>query len=125
MMGSCFIAGATAGLHALGVAKRSLRAMIIASAIYLGCSLVGAYLDGAVGTIRGAALATWLGAVVWWSQLRVAMRESDKIPQAGRRLRGPAGRRAAAPALSAAADQVPPTSGTKSPAIISSDRRTP
>jgi O-antigen/teichoic acid export membrane protein len=123
-MGFCFIAGATAGLHALGVAKRSLRAMIITSTIYLGGSLVGAYLDGAVGTMWGAALAVWLGAVVWWSQLRVAMRESDKIP-VGRRLRGPAGRRAAAPALSAAADQVPPTSGTKSPAIISSDRRTP
>jgi O-antigen/teichoic acid export membrane protein len=62
MMGLCLIIGASAGLHALGVAKRSLRAMIITSVIFLACNLVGAYLDGAVGTVRGAALATWLGA---------------------------------------------------------------
>jgi len=82
-VGFCFIAGATAGLHALGAAKRSLRAVIIASIMYLAFSLTGAYLGGAVGTVRGAALATWLGAVVWWWQLRVAMRESDKIPTHG------------------------------------------
>ena len=92
MVGFCVIGGASAGLHALGVAKRSLRAMIITSVIYVVCSLVGAYLEGAVGAVRGAALATWLGIAVWWWQLRVAMRESDKIPAhslnwPGRRLR--------------------------------------
>jgi len=87
VMGFCLIAGATAGLHALGAAKRSLRAMIISSVIYLGCNLAGAYLGDAVGTVRGAAIATWLGAVVWWWQLRLAMRESDQIPEsAGARL---------------------------------------
>jgi O-antigen/teichoic acid export membrane protein len=80
VMGFCLIAGATAGLHALGAAKRSLRAMIISSVIYLASNLAGAYLAGAVGTVRGAAVATWLGAVVWWWQLGVAMRESDQIP---------------------------------------------
>lgn len=80
MMGFCLIAGASAGLHALGMAKRSLRAMVVSSVIYLGCNLTGAFLDGAVGTVRGAALATWLGAVVWWWHLRVALRESDKLP---------------------------------------------
>jgi O-antigen/teichoic acid export membrane protein len=79
-IGACFIAGAAAGLHALGAAKRSLRAMMIASVIYLSCNLVGAYFGGAIGTVRGAALATWLGSVVWWWQLRTAMRESGKIP---------------------------------------------
>jgi O-antigen/teichoic acid export membrane protein len=83
VMGFCLIGGASAGLHALGVAKRSLRAMIIASVIYLGCNLTGAYLDGAAGTVRGAALATWVGAVVWWWQLHLAMRESDRIPSRG------------------------------------------
>jgi O-antigen/teichoic acid export membrane protein len=112
MMGFCIIGGATAGLHALGVAKRSLRAMIIASVIYLIGSLVGAYLDGAVGTVRGAAVATWLGALVWWWQLRVAMRESDKIP--AHRLNWFGRRRelgeqpVAALALSGAADDVRP-----------------
>ena len=83
-VGYCLISGATAGLHALGVAKRSLRATLITSCIYLGCTLTGAYLGGAAGTAYGAAVATGLGAVIWWSQLRVAMRDSDKIPARGR-----------------------------------------
>ena len=116
MMGFCLIAGAAAGLHALGAAKRSLRAMIISSVIYLGCNLAGAYLDGAVGTVRGAALATWLGAVVWWWQLRVAMRESDKVPahglnSSGRHRKLPT--RPAAPALSGAANRAPSASGNQ------------
>lgn len=80
VMGGCLIAGATAGLHALGAARRSLRAMVIASLLLLGCGLTGAYYGGAMGTVRGAAVATWAGAVVWWWQLRIAMRESGKIP---------------------------------------------
>ena len=83
VMGACLIAGATAGLHALGAARRSLRAMIIASVLYLSLNLAGAALDGATGTVRGAAVATWAGAVVWWWQLGVAMRESGKIPDHG------------------------------------------
>ena len=31
-------------------------------------------------TVRGAAIATWVGALVWWWQLRLAIRESDQIP---------------------------------------------
>jgi O-antigen/teichoic acid export membrane protein len=114
IMGFCLIAGAAAGLHALGAAKRSLRAMIISSIIYLTCSLTGAYLGGAVGTVRGAALATWLGAVVWWWQLRVAMRESDKIPASGRR--GRLESRRAAPTvgvLPVASDRPAETSGSR------------
>ena len=80
VMGACVIAGATAGLHALGAARRSLRAMVLSSAVFLGCGLVGAYLGGATGTVRGAALATWVGALLWWWQLGVAMRESGKVP---------------------------------------------
>jgi O-antigen/teichoic acid export membrane protein len=83
VMGFCLIGGASAGLHALGVAKRSLRSMIITSVLYVACSLVGTYLDGATGMVRGIALATWLGAGVWWYQLHLAMRESDKIPAHG------------------------------------------
>ena len=46
VMGACFIAGATAGLHALGAARRSLRAMVLSSVVFLGCGLVGAYYGG-------------------------------------------------------------------------------
>ena len=121
IVGYCLIAGASAGLHALGAAKRSLRAMIISSIMYLAFTLTGAYLGGAVGTVRGAALATCSGAAVWWWQLRVAMRESDKVPPRnpilfGRR-RGLSAQRAApsappVPAMSGAGDRPPPpTSG--------------
>jgi O-antigen/teichoic acid export membrane protein len=111
IVGYCLIAGATAGLHALGAAKASLRAMIISSVMYLSFTLTGAYLGGAVGTVRGAALATCSGAVVWWWHLRVAMRDSDKIPargpgRFGRRGSGPPAAvpvEVAVPALSGAA----------------------
>jgi O-antigen/teichoic acid export membrane protein len=86
VMGACVIAGATAGLHALGAARRSLRAMVLSSAVYLGCGLVGAYLGGATGTVLGIALATWVGALLWWWQLGLAMRESGKIPPRSRYL---------------------------------------
>ncbi len=79
LMGACLTAGATAGLHALGAARRSLRAMALASLLYLACGLLGALQGGALGTTRGVALATWIGAFLWWRQLRVAMRE-HRIP---------------------------------------------
>ncbi len=75
LMGACLTVGATAGLHALGAARRSLRAMFLASLLYLACGLLGALQGGALGTTRGVALATWIGALLWWRQLRVAMRE--------------------------------------------------
>lgn len=93
VMGGCLIGGATAGLRALGAARRSLRAMILASVIFLGLGLVGAYYDGAVGTTLGIAIATWVGALLWWWQLGVAMRESGKVPPRSWRLfRPPNGR---------------------------------
>lgn len=80
VMGGCLIGGATAGLRALGAARRSLRAMIIASVIFLAFGLAGAYLGGALGTVQGAAVATWAGALVWWWQLRLGIRESGRVP---------------------------------------------
>ena len=79
-MGAGFQVGAAAGLHALGAARRSLRAMIITSVITLGFSLAGAFADGAVGTVRGGALGAWIGAVLWWRYLRAGMRESAEVP---------------------------------------------
>ena len=76
IMGSCFTDGANAGLHALGAAKRSLRSMICSSLIYLGFGIIGAYVDGAMGVVWGAAFATWLGAALWWRQLYNGMHEA-------------------------------------------------
>jgi O-antigen/teichoic acid export membrane protein len=104
VMGGCLIGGATAGLHALAAARRSVRAMVLASAIVLICGVVGAYLDGALGAVWGAALATWLGALLWWWQLRQALADPGTFPvpagggAAAGRHRGPppSGRAAAA-----------------------------
>ena len=71
MMGACVTAGATAGLRALGVARRSLRAKIIASGIFLVLGVLGAVAAGAAGSVEGTALATWIGAGVSWWLLRI------------------------------------------------------
>ena len=42
IMGACVQAGAGTGLHALGAARRSLRAMVLASALFVVCGLAGA-----------------------------------------------------------------------------------
>ena len=116
VVGACASAGATSGLHALGAARRSLRAMILASAAYLGCGLIGAVVGGAAGSVNGIALATWIGAVLWWWQLRAGLREFGRIP-AGDQARpgqpGPgrqAGRHRAirGPALTPSADVTAP-----------------
>ena len=81
IFGGCMSAGAGAGLHALGAAKRSLRAMLQASALFLAAGLIGAVTDGAVGTMRGAAFAGCVGALMFWWQLRGALREHPSVPE--------------------------------------------
>jgi O-antigen/teichoic acid export membrane protein len=76
VMGSCAAQGASAGLHALGAAKRSMRSMFFASALYLGLGVAGAYFDGASGAVWGTALAVWIGTTLWLAQLRIALREA-------------------------------------------------
>ncbi len=78
IMGGCIDSGATSGLHALGAARRSLRAGLIGSGIYMACTVAGTLAAGVQGTVWGLALGTWIGALVWWGQLRAALREFDK-----------------------------------------------
>ena len=80
VMGGCVQAGAGTGLHALGSARRSLRAMAIASALFVICGLIGAAVGGPAGTMYGAAVASWAGAVLFWLQLRHALRDSQDAP---------------------------------------------
>jgi O-antigen/teichoic acid export membrane protein len=80
VIGVCFIEGSRVGLHALGAARRSLRAMVIASAIYVVCTLAGAMTGGTIGTVRGAAIATWVGALLWWWELRSGLHEFGLPP---------------------------------------------
>jgi TPR repeat protein len=80
IMGACVSTGASAGLHALGAARRSLRAMILTSALYVVGALVGAAAGGAYGTMWGAAIASWVGALVfWWWELGAALHESGPV----------------------------------------------
>ncbi|HYQ67218.1 hypothetical protein [Actinophytocola sp.] len=75
------VAGATAGLRALGAARRSLRVQLVASAGYLGFGLAGAALGGAVGMSWGSTTAMWLGAGLWWWQLRAAARDHTPVSE--------------------------------------------
>lgn len=80
LAGATCIAGASAGLRAMGASKRSLRTQVIASIAYVAAALVGAAEGGAAGAVWGSATAIWAGAVLWWWQLHRALRESDLVP---------------------------------------------
>ncbi|MFF3054983.1 hypothetical protein [Streptomyces sp. NPDC057909] len=72
--------GAAAGLRALGMARRSLRCQLFASACYVSGGLGGAAAAGTVGSAWGVAAATVSGSAVWWLQLRSALRERHRNP---------------------------------------------
>jgi len=74
-----FNTGAAAGLRALGVARRSLRAQLCASALYLVGGVTGGAIGGAEGSAWGAACATFAAAFVWWFTLRVGVRERKQL----------------------------------------------
>ena len=89
VVGQGVAGGAGVGLHALGSARRSLRSAVLTSVIFLVCALAGAFWGGATGTVRGAAVAAWLGALLLWWQLRAALRESSQVPAGHRIWSGP------------------------------------
>jgi O-antigen/teichoic acid export membrane protein len=74
-MGMCASVGAGTWLHALAAARRSLRAAILNSVALLTFSLAGAVEGGLTWSVRGAAVGTWIGAVLAWWQVRRALRE--------------------------------------------------
>ncbi|MER7245391.1 hypothetical protein [Kribbella sp. NPDC000426] len=77
-----FNTGAAAGLRALGIARRSLKAQLCASAFYLVGGVLGGALDGARGSAWGAACATFAAGFVWWYTLRVGVRERKQLESA-------------------------------------------
>jgi hypothetical protein len=68
-------AGPQSGLRALAATRRGLRARLVASPLMLAGAILGAALGGAVGAAWGMAAGNWIGAVVWWWQLRLAVVE--------------------------------------------------
>lgn len=69
--------GAGIGLHGLGAARRSLRAAISAAVLTSAGTLIGAALGGAAGAIYGMGAGGWVAVVVYWVELRAALREHD------------------------------------------------
>lgn len=70
-----FGSSAMAGVRALGAAPRSLAAQVSNAAVTLVCSVAGAVLGGALGSYWGLTLGTGLGVILWWRQLRFAIRD--------------------------------------------------
>jgi O-antigen/teichoic acid export membrane protein len=79
VVASCYTTAAGAGLRALGAAHRSLRAQLIASALYIAGGGGGAVAGGAVGAAWGSAAATLLAALLWWQQLHAGLREAAEL----------------------------------------------
>jgi O-antigen/teichoic acid export membrane protein len=71
----CLSSGATSGLRALGASPRSLRAQLIASALYVAGGAGGAFLGGAKGSAWGWTAGTLIAVAVWWHELGRACAE--------------------------------------------------
>ena len=76
-----FTTAATAGLRAMGVARRSLRAQVIGSTAYAVCGAAGAVMGGALGASWGVTIAQTFAALVWWQQLRSALTDHHAVPE--------------------------------------------
>lgn len=70
-----FTVAAMAGVRALGAAPRSLTAQLTNASLYAVAGGLGAFVAGARGSCWGVAIATTIGALVWWVQLHRALRE--------------------------------------------------
>lgn len=73
VVAASFITAATAGLRAMGLARRSLRTQLIASSMYVIAGSVGAIVGGALGSSWGVTIAQSCSALLWWFQLRSAL----------------------------------------------------
>jgi len=80
VVAGCFSVGASAGMRALGAARRSLRVQVLVSGAYLIGGIGGALTGGAIGAMRGTALSAVIAALLWWWQLHVALHESESGP---------------------------------------------
>jgi hypothetical protein len=67
LCGGGFMAGATAGLRALGAARQSLRTRLLTIPFSLLLPLGGAAVGGEVGFAAGLAASMWIGGVLWWA----------------------------------------------------------
>jgi hypothetical protein len=78
--GNCASVGPGTGMHALGAARRSLRASMMNSAIVIPLGIAGAFVAGVLGLLYFSAAASWLTMGMSWWYFRKAMRESSTVP---------------------------------------------
>jgi hypothetical protein len=78
--GNCASTGASVGMHALGAARRSLRAALLNAIIVVPAAIAGALVAGVYGTLYFAAIASWVTTGLSWWYFRVALRESSPAP---------------------------------------------
>ena len=78
--GNCASVGPGTGMHALGAARRSLRASMMNSAIIIPFGIAGALVAGVLGLLYFSAAASWLTMGMSWWYFRKAMHESSTVP---------------------------------------------
>jgi O-antigen/teichoic acid export membrane protein len=71
----CTQVGPSAALRALGRADLTMQCQIVVTSLFVGMAAVGAILWDAQGAVWGTAIASVLGAGIWWARLRKAERE--------------------------------------------------
>jgi O-antigen/teichoic acid export membrane protein len=72
---NCLSTAAMGGVRAMGAARRSLAAQLVASALYVVGGVGGAVRGGAIGTCWGVAVGAAIAAAVWRYQLRRTVRD--------------------------------------------------
>jgi O-antigen/teichoic acid export membrane protein len=100
--------GASAGLRALGASRRSLFAQTSYSIGFIVSALVGAYFGGVMGVAVASAVIVVPGMVLWWRQLRLAMRDAGIVRRAAQHARS-------APALTVRDAAAPVTNAPSQP----------
>jgi O-antigen/teichoic acid export membrane protein len=73
--------GATVGLRALAAARRSMNTNLAVTAIAISGNSLGAATRGVQGAATGQAIATIVGAVVWWRQYLRALSQYGEEPR--------------------------------------------
>lgn len=75
MAAGCLHLGPSAGLRALGRADKTMRSQLAVTGLLVALGSAGAAVQGAAGAVWGTAVASVLGAGIWWWQLGRARRE--------------------------------------------------
>ena len=53
--------------------------MVLSSAVYVACGVIGAAVGGVEASMQGIAVAGWVGAAFFWLELRAALRDSHNV----------------------------------------------